>query len=218
MSLVFLGRGADNAALDVIIEPLAAPGRQRHRLRRWKHGSLPFLCQTLSSVPTEALREADRQRGRNQRADTDSDQGLWAGGVDCGSCSAGVFPWPGGQRPGKEVSRSLPSLTCTSFIGRITWAMHNRMQLSADPAGKRWLLFPPRPLLLPCPLPAPTHPTPPHGLRPMRAFRSYHHCLIRLPVLIATHSCFCSRHLRPTVRRTSQWGKAGEVWLQLATH
>ena len=42
MSLVFLGRGADNAALDVINEPLAAPGRERLRLRRWKHQEPPF--------------------------------------------------------------------------------------------------------------------------------------------------------------------------------
>ena len=51
MSLVFLGRGADNAALDVINEPLAAPGGQRLRLRRWKHRKPPFsLSDTQGQV------------------------------------------------------------------------------------------------------------------------------------------------------------------------
>ena len=43
MSLVFLGRGTGNAALDVINEPLAAPGRERLRLRRWRHQELSFF-------------------------------------------------------------------------------------------------------------------------------------------------------------------------------
>lgn len=53
MSLVFLGRGADNAALDVINEP----GGERLRLRRWKHWEPPF---SLSDTQRHAHR-GDKQ-------------------------------------------------------------------------------------------------------------------------------------------------------------
>ncbi|MXQ95971.1 hypothetical protein E5288_WYG020282 [Bos mutus] len=154
-------------------------------------------------MPTEAISKADTQRGRNQRADTDSDQSLWLEKglweVLCWEYS----PGPEVKDLGRKSPRSLPNLTCTSFIGRITWAMHNWMRLSAGPAGKRWLLFPPRPSCFSARCLGYSPPPPPHGLRPMRAFRSYRHCLIRLPVPIVTYSCFCYGHLRPRVRRTS---------------
>lgn len=216
MSLVFLGRGADNAALDLIIEPLAAPGRERRRLRRWKHGSLPFLCQTLSSVPTEALREADRQRKkpksrhRLRSGSVGWRSGLWE--LLCWSIPLArrSKTWEGSLQGPCSASRAHPS--SGGSRGPCTIGCGSPQVLLAS-AG---FSFHPAPSCFPALCLPP--PTPPHGLRPMRAFRSYHHCLICLPVPIATHSCFCSRHLRPTVQRTSQWGKAGEAWLPLATH
>lgn len=71
-------------------------------------------------MPTEAISKADTQRGRNQRADTDSDQSLWLEKRTVGGALLGVLPRPGGQRPGKEVSQ----VPAQPHVHILHWADH----------------------------------------------------------------------------------------------
>ena len=113
MSLVFLGRGADNAALDVINEPLAAHGGERLGLRRWKHREPPF---SLSDTRRCAHR-GDKRGWHAERKKPKSRHRLRSESVGWRSGLWEVLCWEYSPGPEvKDLGKKLCVYSVTLFI------------------------------------------------------------------------------------------------------